>query len=72
VSASSFTGMSILELKQKVSRLSQRERQELQLYLLQLKRETPAWKRATAKRIREMQAGKFTTLEELRARVAKK
>jgi hypothetical protein len=64
--------MSILELKQKVFRLSQRERQELQLYLLQLKRETPSWKRATAKRIREMQAGKFTTLEELRARVAKR
>jgi hypothetical protein len=64
--------MSLLELKQKVSRLSQRERQELQLYLLRLKRDTPAWKRATAKRIREMQAGKFTTLEELEARIRKK
>ncbi|MEO6625090.1 MAG: hypothetical protein ABIN37_09705 [Burkholderiaceae bacterium] len=64
--------MSILELKQQVSRLSQRDRQELQLYLIRLKHETPAWKRATAKRIREMQAGKFTTIEELRARIAKK
>ena len=68
----SLAPMSILELKQRVSRLSQRERQELQLYLLRLKRETPAWKRATAKKIREMQAGKFTTLEELKARVSKK
>lgn len=64
--------MSLLELKQKVSKLTQRERQELQLYLLRLKRETPAWKRATAKRIREMQTGKFTTLEELESRVRKK
>jgi hypothetical protein len=67
-----FTVMSILELKQRVSRLSQRERQELQLYLLRLKRETPAWKRATAKKIRDMQGGKFTTLEELATRVGKK
>ena len=64
--------MSILELKQRVSRMSPRQRQELQLYLLRLKRDTPAWKRATANRIREMQAGKFTTLEELKARVSKK
>jgi hypothetical protein len=64
--------MSILELKQGISRLSQRERQELQLYLLHLKRETPAWKRATAKKIRHMQTGKFTTVEELRARIGQK
>jgi hypothetical protein len=49
--------------------MSQRERQEIQLYLLRLKRETPTWKRATAKRLREMQAGKFTTLEQLEARL---
>lgn len=63
--------MSLLELKQRASRLSQRERTELQLYLLRLKRETPAWKRATAKKIREMKAGKFTTIEELEARFAR-
>ena len=63
--------MSLLELKQHASRLSQRERTELQLYLLRLKRETPAWKRATAKKIREMKAGKFTTIEELEARFAR-
>lgn len=66
------SAMSILELKQRVFRLSLRERQELQLYLLRLKRQTPAWKRATAKRIRDMQAGKFTTLEELRESISKK
>jgi hypothetical protein len=64
--------VSILELKQGISRLSQRERREIQLYLLRLKRETPAWKRATAKKIRDMRAGKFTTVEQLSARIGQK
>lgn len=64
--------MSILQVKQTLSRMSQRERQEIQLYLLRLKRETPAWRRATAKKIREMQAGKFTTIEQLDARLKRK
>jgi hypothetical protein len=63
--------MSLLELKQQVSRLSQRERVELQVYMVRLKHGTPAWKRATAKKIREMKAGKFTTIEELEARFAR-
>jgi hypothetical protein len=63
--------MSILEIKQSISLLSQRERQEVQLYLLKLKRDTPAWRRSTAKKIREMQAGKVTTLAELRGRLRK-
>ena len=61
--------MSILQVKQTLSRMSQRERQEIQLYLLRLKRETPAWKRATAKTVREMHTGKLTTIEQLRTRL---
>lgn len=59
--------MSLLELKQQVSRLSQRERVELQVYMVRLKHGTPAWKRATAKKTREMKEGKFTTIEDLEA-----
>lgn len=62
--------MSILELKQQVSRLSQRERRELQAYLVRLKHDAPVTKRATAKTIREMKKGKFTSLEELEARIS--
>lgn len=61
--------MGILQVKQSISRMSRRERQEIQLYLLRLKRDTPAWKRATAKKIREMQSGGFTTIEQLEARL---
>jgi hypothetical protein len=61
--------MSVLELKQRISRLSLSQRKEIQIYLLRLKRDTPAWKRATAKRIRDMQAGKQTSIEQLEARM---
>jgi hypothetical protein len=63
--------MSLLELKQEVTRLSKRERQELHACLIRLKHNTPAWKKATAKRIRAMQAGRRVTAEELEARIAR-
>lgn len=64
--------MSILQVKQTISRMSPRERQEIQLYLLRLKRDTAAWKRGTAKTIRAMQSGQFTTIEQLEARLKQK
>jgi hypothetical protein len=63
--------MSILELKQAASRLSKREREELHAYLIRLRHSTPEWKRATAKKIRAMQAGKRVSAEELEARIAR-
>lgn len=63
--------MSLLELKQAASRLSKREREELHAYLIRLSHNTPGWKRATARRIRAMQAGKRVSAEELEARIAR-
>ena len=63
--------MSMLELKQAVSQLSKREREELQAYLIRLRHNTPEWKRATAKRIRAMMAGNRVSAEELEARIAR-
>lgn len=63
-----LTCVSVLEIKQSLSRLSQREQREIQVYLQQLKRRTPAWKKAAAKRLDEVLGGKYTTLEELEAR----
>jgi hypothetical protein len=63
--------MSILELKQAVSRLSKRERAELQAYLIRLRHNTPEWKREAAKRVRAVKAGKFVTAAELEARIAR-
>ncbi len=66
-----FTTLSLLELTQHVSRLLQRERMELQAYLIRLRHGTPAWQRAPAKKLRDMQAGKFTSIETLEARFAR-
>jgi hypothetical protein len=63
--------MSLLELKQAASRLSKREREELHAYLIRLRHNTPEWKRATAKRINAMKAGKRVSAEELEARIAR-
>ena len=49
--------MSVLELKQEVSRMNKRERQELFAYLIRLKHETPEWKKAAASRVAEMKMG---------------
>ena len=56
--------MSVLEI-------SARDRDEVQAYLLRVKRATPEWKKATAKKIREMQAGKAVSIAELEARFAR-
>jgi hypothetical protein len=61
----------VLKVKQAISRMSKQERREIQAYLIRLRHSTPEWKRATAKRIREMKAGKFITVEELEARIAR-
>lgn len=60
--------MSVIEIKQTLSRLSARERRDIQIYLHQLKRTTPAWKKSTSKKIDDVKAGNFTTLTELEAR----
>ncbi|MBK8476126.1 MAG: hypothetical protein IPL39_07360 [Opitutaceae bacterium] len=60
--------MSVLETKQCLSRLSLREQRDIGLHLLRLRRAGRAWKKATARRICEMQAGKATSIEELEKR----
>jgi len=61
--------MSVLEIKQQVSRLSKRDRQDVYAYFARLKHDTPAWKRVAAKRIDAMQAGRRVSMEELATRV---
>jgi hypothetical protein len=62
--------MTLLELKQEVSRLSTRERRELNAYMIRLRHERPEWKRMISKRMREMDAGKKVPLGEVRRRLA--
>lgn len=58
--------MTMLELKQKVSRLSARERRELNAYLIRLRHERPEWRRMISQRMRDMDRGKKITTAQLR------
>jgi len=62
--------MTLLRLKQEISRLSLRERRELNAYMIRLRHERPEWKKIVSRRIREMDAGKKVSLAELERRIA--
>jgi hypothetical protein len=61
-----MTATAFLSLKQQVAKLSQKERVDLSAYLLRLRQEDSVWKKKTARKITEMQAGKQTGVAELR------
>ena len=63
--------MTMLELKQQVSRLTARERRELNAYLIRLRHERPEWRRMVSKRMRDMDQGKKVSLPELRRQLAR-
>lgn len=52
----SATGM--LQLKQQLSRLSEKQRQEVAAFLHRLKQDSPAWQKEMSRRMAEMDAGK--------------
>ncbi len=61
--------MSVEEVKARIAKMNQRQRREIQLDLIQLRSETPAWKRETARRNRELLAGKGLSLAEAKKRL---
>ncbi len=61
--------MTMLELKQQVSRLNQRERRELNAYLIRLRHESPQWRRTVGKRMAAMDEGRKVTSAELDRRL---
>jgi hypothetical protein len=58
--------MSVEEVKARIAKMNQRQRREIQLYLIQLRSETPAWRKETTKRNRELAAGKGLPFSELK------
>ena len=52
----------LLQLKQQLSRLSEKERQEAAAFLHRLKQESPAWQKEMGRRMAEMDAGRKVTL----------
>lgn len=64
-----MSATSLLTIKQGVTKLSERERRELSVFLHRLRQDTPAWKRETAKRLAAMESGKKTSSADLRKRL---
>lgn len=53
-----MSATAMLQLKQQLSQLSDKERQEVAAFLHRLKQDTPAWKKEMASRMTEMDGGK--------------
>jgi len=60
-----MTAIAILDLKQRLSRLSEADRRMVSGYLLRLKHESPAGRRETTRTMREMDEGKKVRLKDL-------
>jgi hypothetical protein len=65
-----FPAMTLLQLKQEISRLSLRNRRELSAYMICLRHERQEWKKQTAKTLNDMAAGKSVSVEKLQRRIA--
>lgn len=63
--------MTLLAIKHQMKQLKARELRELNSYLIRLRHSTPEWKRATAKKIRAVKAGRYVTAETLEARISR-
>jgi hypothetical protein len=60
-----MTASAELDLKQRLARLSERERRAMSAYLLRLKHESKAGRREISRLMKEMDAGKKTKLSQL-------
>ena len=63
--SSKMTASIELELKQRLARLSERDRRAISAYLLRLKHESKSGRRHISRLMREMDAGKKTLLSQL-------
>lgn len=53
-----MSAAALLQLKQQLSKLTEKERQDVSAYLHRLKQETPAWQKEMSRRMKEMDSGK--------------
>ena len=60
-----MTAMAMLDLKQRLSKLSEADRQTAAAYLLRLKHESPAGRKRLSRIMQEMDEGKKVRLSDL-------
>ena len=64
-----MTAIAMLDLKQRLSKLSKADRRMASAYLLRLKHESPAGRREASRTMREMDAGRKVRLKDLAKRL---
>jgi hypothetical protein len=64
--------MSLLALKQQITRLSPSERRELNVYMVRLRNESEEWQETLQDRMHEMDQGQKVTQQELAQRLREK
>ena len=62
-----MTASNELDLKQRLARLSERDRRAMSAYLLRLKHESKSGRRGISRLMKEMDSGKKTKLSQLSA-----
>ncbi|MEI6107529.1 MAG: hypothetical protein WCR49_11005 [Opitutae bacterium] len=65
-----MTATAFLELKQRASKLSEKERRDLSVHLIRLGQARSGWKQETARRLNAMAAGKKISTAALRKQLA--
>ncbi len=66
-----MTATALLELQQRASKLSERERRSLSVFLIRLGQGRAAWKQEAARRLNAMTAGKKVSVAELRKQLGR-
>lgn len=66
-----MTATAFLELKQRATKLSEKERRNLSAFLIRLGQERAGWKQETARRLNAMAAGKKVSVAELRKQLGR-
>ena len=65
-----MTATALLDLKQQLSRLSEKERRQISAFIIRRGQETAAWKKETARRLDDMAAGKKVSVAKLRRQLS--
>lgn len=63
-----MSATAMLQLKQQLSKMSEKQRQEVAAFLHRLKQDSPAWQKEMSRRMAEMDAGKKFKLPKTLAR----
>ncbi len=61
-----MTATALLDLKQRLARLSEAERRQISAFIIRRGQETAAWKKETARRLDDMASGKKVGVAKLR------